>query len=499
MSNKNKNGQVKLESTYDLDAALPFFPYGYNYGGDLFNSSPAYGFYGDGYPQYTLTRRDNRLAGEVLPIYINWFQLKLIRDEARRICTGNEYAQSAINAFRNYAVNTGFTYHVLPRYDGVDEGLIRQTQELLDLFSEHNFLSEMEREICYRLHCDGEAFIRMFPQSDGLIKLRFIEPELVRPPADDTTPDESFGVVCADQDIHDIVGYYVIERPYLNLTPTLVPADEIVHLKLNVNSNSKRGLPTVWSIQSNLRAAEDVLQSLISLAKARAKIAMIKRINDSPPDSIEELTRNATDVTLTDPLTGQKTNLNHYGYGTVLTSSGNVEYQFPSLQMGSADLIDTLQVNLRAIASRFGLSETMLSADASNNNYASALIAEAPAVKTFQAFQAMLGRAIAERRTKPQRSIMWNQVSHAVRMGLLPQEALTQLTIKAKGPQVISRNDQELANVNKIYMDMHIKSPQEIAAELGLNYEQQQKNFEILKGNNEKASTTPSPQEASDR
>lgn len=471
---KPADGPKKISESMDLYASMPYFPYMDTR--DLFAEVGPYGFL-DGVPQQYMTRRDNRMAGELLPLYINWWQLKIIRDRSRQIARNNEFAISAINAHRNYVVGTGFTYTVQARYDGANLDLIKKTQDLVDLLVEHNRMPEIESEIIYRLHADGEAFLRFFAGSDGLLRIRFIEPELIRPPADDTTPNNSFGIKCDDDDIHDITGYWVIERPWFDLTPTLVPADQILHLKINSESNSKRGLPTIYAVESNLRAAEDVLQSMIALAKARSKIAVIRKVNDSPPDAVAELARTATDFTISDPIQNRNTNISHMGYGSILTTTGNVGYEFPSLNVGSGDLVETLNANLRAIASRFGITETMMSADASNNNYASALVAEAPAVKTFERMQRMLGQAIGERRTRPERSLVWNQITHAVNMGMLPRDVFEQVTIRAKGPSLVSRNRNEEASVAKQYYDMGLWSPQTITADSGKNYEEEQRNI----------------------
>ena len=471
-------GPRKIHESMDLSAGLPYFPYMDTR--DLFAEAGPYGFM-DGAPSQYLARRDNRMAGELLPTYINWWQLKILRDRSRQIARNNEFAIAAINAHRNYVVGTGFTYQAIARKADTHPEIISRVQELLDLFIEHNKMGDVESEIIYRLHTEGEAFLRSFVGDDGLLRVRFIEPELVRPPADDTSPGSSFGVVCSDEDIHHRTGYWVVERPWENLTPTLVPAHQILHLRLNVESNSKRGLPTIYAVESNLRASEDVLQSMIALAKARSKIAVIRKVNDSPPEAISELTRTATDYTLTDATQSRSTSINHMGYGSILTSTGNVDYEFPSLNVGSGDMVEVLNCNLRAIAARFGITETMMSTDASNNNYASALVAEAPAVKTFERMQKMLSQAIGERRTRPDRALAWQQISHAVNIGMLPRECLTEVTIKATGPSLISRDKTAEANTAKTYIDLGLWSPQTVTADSGKDYEEEQRNIKKAK------------------
>ncbi len=482
-------GPRKIHESMDLNAGLPYFPYMDTR--DLFAEAGPYGFM-DGSSSQQLARLDNRMAGELLPTYINWWQLKVLRDRSRQIARNNEFAIAAINAHRNYVVGTGFTYQVIARKADTHPEIISRVQELLDLFIEHNKMGDVESEIIYRLHTEGEAFLRSFVGDDGLLRVRFVEPELVRPPADDSTPNSSFGVVCSDEDIHHRTHYWVVQKPWESTTPTLVPAHQILHLRLNVESNSKRGLPTIYAVESNLRASEDVLQSMIALAKARSKIAVIRKVNDSPPEAISELTRTATDYTLTDATQSRSTSINHMGYGSILTSTGNVDYEFPSLNVGSGDMVEVLNCNLRAIAARFGITETMMSTDASNNNYASALVAEAPAVKTFERMQKMLSQAIGERRTKPDRALAWQQISHAVNIGMLPREALTEITIKATGPSLISRDKTSEANVAKTYIDLGLWSPQTVTADSGKDYEEEQRN--IKKAKDAAAASAPTGQ-----
>lgn len=463
-----------LEST-EFFGSLPFFPSGDSR--DLFAEQSPYGFTDGGNTAF-LARRDNRLTGESLPTYITWFQLKTIRDRSRLICKNNEYALAAVASHINYVVGTGLTYTAMPRKKTVDKGLIQQVQELVDLFREANQLPELEAETIRRLHVDGEAFIRSFPQQGGLITLRFIEPELVRGPADSTArPDHSFGIESDPEDAMDVKGYWVIERPFDSLTPVLVPAEDIIHLKLNTDSNAKRGLPTTYAVEGNFRFCEDLLTSLITLAKARAKFAVIRKVKDSPPDALAALSASSTDATLTDPNSGQTTNLSRMGFGSILTSSDNIDYEFPAANLDAGGIIETLQANLRAIASRYGISETMMSADASNNNYASALVAEGPAHRTFKRMQAMLGGAFGERRLNPNRSLIWRQLRAAVERGILPASIMTDVSIKAEGPSLVSRDTDREANTNKAYLDMGIKSKQTISAELGLDYDTESKNL----------------------
>lgn len=460
-------------------------PYAWGDSRDFWQEMGPYGFADASGP--ALARRDNRLTGEILPVAINWFQLKQVRDRCRLIARNNEYAIAALSACRSYVVGTGFKYKVVPRREkGIPDHLVEQVQEVLDLFVEHNRLSEIESEIVYRLHVEGEAFIRVFPGESGIIQIRFIEPELIRAPSDTSaSPEDSFGIKCHPEDMQERIGYWVVERPWLSPTPELVPAEEIIHLRNNVESNSKRGLPTIFAVETNLRAAEDVLASMIALAKTRAKIGMIRTVDDAPPQAVEELVKAAGDGEITDKWTGRSQTVERFGYGSILTASGNVKYEFPSLGAGANDLIEILKVNLRAIAARFGISEIMMSADAGNANYASSLTAEAPATKAFERFQNMLMSALGTRRTRPERSLCWKQLSHAAEMGLIEPDVLQLISIQVQPPTVQARDKTAEANTHKTYLDMGAISLASVRADIGVDDKKEQAQIDQERQNNQ--------------
>ena len=91
----------------------------------------------------------------------------------------------------------------------------------------------------------------------------------------------------------------------------------------------------------------------------------------------------------------------------------------------------------------------------------------------------MLGGAFGERRLNPNRSLIWRQIRAAIDHGILPASVLTDVTIKAEGPSLVTRDTDKEASTNKAYLDMGIKSKQTISAELGLDYETESKNLKL--------------------
>jgi len=431
-----------------------------------------------------LAVRDNYLSGEQLPIYLSWWQLKSIRDRARFVFATNEFAHGLVQCFQSFVVGSaGFKWRVasIDLKNPVPEDLLKRCQASLDIFREYNGMVDVENEIVYRLHVDGEVFIRKFPQANGMLVIRFIEPELVRGYATDIgSPKDSFGIICEEDDINSVLGYQVILKPTVSREPTFIPADEIIHIKIGTNSNAKRGLTTFYPVFQNLTNCEDILASTVTMAKARAKIAMIRKVNNVAPDSMASLVDSQIDATLggsNNMGATENIGLERFGYGSIITAPANIDYEFPGANVDAAGLIQVLQANLRSLATRFGISETLMSGDASNNNYSSALIAEAPARRTFERWQGIVGRSLAECRFEPNKSLAWSQIHLASEHGIIPKEILKNIKITSEAYSLQSREHQKEAEMNNVYHSMGVKSIQTIRSELGLDNDTEASNF----------------------
>jgi hypothetical protein len=431
-----------------------------------------------------LAVRDNYLSGEQLPIYLSWWQLKSIRDRARFVFATNEFAHGLVQCFQSFVVgSSGFKWRVasIDLKNPVPEDLLKRCQASLDIFREYNSMVDVENEIVYRLHVDGEVFIRKFPQANGMLVIRFIEPELVRGYATDIgSPKDSFGIICEEDDINSVLGYQVILKPSVSREPTFIPADEIIHIKIGTNSNAKRGLTTFYPVFQNLTNCEDILASTVTMAKARAKVAMIRKVNNVAPDSMASLVDSQIDATLggsNNMGATENIGLERFGYGSIITAPANIDYEFPGANVDAAGLIQVLQANLRSLATRFGISETLMSGDASNNNYSSALIAEAPARRTFERWQGIVGRSLAECRFEPNKSLAWSQIHLASEHGIIPKEILKNIKITSEAYSLQSREHQKEAEMNNVYHSMGVKSIQTIRSELGLDNDTEASNF----------------------
>lgn len=445
---------------------------------DAFNNGTwPYGWWGvTGVNPYSTAQQYDNGSGYFKQVYLTTYQLKQVRERARWLYAYNEYCIAVVNLFKNYVVGDGFKYKVTSVRDGVATKLIDQAQDVIDLFCEKNNVQDMELEYVYRLIVEGEACARIFDADEGILDVRWVENDLILPPNDSNDPDISFGIACRHDDLHDIKGYWIVTKPYLGLIPELIPADEVNYDKVMTYSNSKRGLSTTFPCSQNFIEAERILQSMISLAISRSKVSMIRKVENATPEGVAALVAKTTNVQVTNPYPGQSNlNLESLPNSSVLTSTANIEYEFPDIKLGSEDSEVTLMANLRAIAAAYGISETHLTQRLDGGSYAAHIVQESPSFKTFSRWQKKLGDFFASRRTKPHQSIMWKQLIYSVKKGLLPSNALTDLKIVPTGPSLFTRDPLIEAQANKVYFDMGIKSANQVASEQGYEYDEQKK------------------------
>jgi ADP-ribose pyrophosphatase YjhB (NUDIX family) len=386
--------------------------------------------------------QQNTKRGEVIPVYRTEQELRLIQDRMRVICNYNEFAICALENRVNYVVGDGFTYSATAKdpHNKAHQKSADAVQVVIDRWCEINDSSALEAEALWRMDTEGEAIIRGFRGKDGYIHQRFVEPEHVRPPTADTAdPVNSFGVITKRDDIQTVEGYWIVNDPLNNPLPVRVSADKVLHLKLNVRSTAKRGLPTFFPVEANLRRCEDLLASMTSVAKARAKIALIRKITGLTSATADSLLSKLSAVRANDPATGETLNIERLRYGTVLTASGNTEYQMPSVQLGASDIVEVLQAELRAVASRLQMPEWMFTALA-DAKYSNAFIVEAPTLKCFRRLQRPLRNGFGLCRYGHRKSLVWRQLEAAVEAELITRDDLDNVTLSCEGPVLEARD-----------------------------------------------------------
>ena len=395
-------------------------------------------------------------------------QLHELRSQCRRLALTNEFAINGHENRISYVVGCGHSYlATVAKGAAASPEAIMQVQRLVERFKCESCWHERQQEIVRRVDRDGEAFLRFFVDADGMTRVRFIEPDQVAtPPALSADPSASFGIQTDPLDVETVLGYYVDGQ--------FVDASEVQHRRGNVDRNVKRGLPLYTPVRKNLRRAEKLLRNMSVVAEIQSAIALIRKHRGVSRSGVEQFVAGDADATATSAASGRTQNYRQYGPGTILDAPAGLEYDFPVTSVDAASYVAVLQAELRAIAARLVMPEFMFTADASNANFASTMMAESPAIRMFERLQASL--------IEQDRAVLWRVVDNAVAAGQLPAERARGRRNSDHAADVEVRDALRDAQVDKIAYVNGILSPQTRAQHLGLDYDQEQKNLAMHGG-----------------
>jgi len=415
-----------------------------------------------------------------------------IRQLARYAFETNPNAQAVINGLCAYVVASGYDVAVTrkkqpgEKIDGKpdDDPEAQQAQAIIDEFIEANDLREaadgcpVYDEAFTRAHSEGECFVRLFPDEIETTKLRFIEPDNIRPPLGANYEGPwSFGILTAGQvtGFADNIAWdtqspraYNINYPLVNRDETVAP-QFIFHLKLNVKKNQKRGISSLYSTDEDLRGTQKLRYAAREGAKIRASIPYVRQHQQADQSAVQLL--QAEGITGTVPRTGMDGG--QYDVAIQQIEPGSVQDIPQSLEMKdppadpNADAVErNLRHGLETIAARFNAPAWLVGGGAADSSYASSLSTESPFLRMILKQQA--------RQTGFWRNVFKAVLEIAIEQGRLADGALERIhvVVKAQNPQV--RNKKEEADTNKVLHDAEVLSLQTWTADAGYDFDEEQ-------------------------
>ena len=423
----------------------------------------------------------DRQEGKLWPIYQSEQDLARIRGRAHNLATLTATPAGVLDALANYVLGPGFMFTVQAAHEDA-AGLASAVQGTIDRFLDENaFPGGLDREAHARSREDGEAFLVLEP---GAVRARFLECEQITQPADPRPLEDwlgcgeefpscwKFGVHSPARETDRVLGYHAIYDG-TGRDWDYVPAARMEHFKRNVPANAKRGVSDFYPVLGDLEREAKLRRNTAEGAALQAAIAWIV---ETPPGSLQADVRSiGTGDVLAfydKPIAqGVKLqNVGRYPPGTILRPSAGLSYKpGPMGSERNSNFILVGQYVLRAIAVRWNIPEYLISADASNANYASALVAESPFVKAREADQEFYKRRF--------RSLLWKVVRLAWEAGRFARldvswETLESLLeIKIDAPAVATRDALKLAQTQEVQIRLGILSPRTAAAQAGLDYD----------------------------
>ena len=340
-----------------------------------------------------------------------------------------------------------------------EDSLAKQCNEYWHAFWVKNGLKKKDKEIHNRKNRDGDCFMS-FEGVDGdtasgtiLINgkeftvpvFRFLSASRVK----DVNSKFPFGIETEDGDPETVVRYHYSNETETSSRP--IDAEHIVHWKGNADSDWRRGLPILTSTMHWFPELNRFAQNAVDRTSIQNAHVLLRTVKNSA--SATAIRNQNLDTSNSSDAYQQK----RVNGGTVITAGAGVDYKFLGPQMEGARPEDARLLML-LIASGSGLAEYMVSADASNSNYSSTMVAESPAVRTFED---------AQDEDEYYWGLVWRKVIlFGVEIGALPPNAYTECVVHWN--PLIARNAKEEAEALTM-LSIHGLSDETILTKSGFN------------------------------
>lgn len=435
-------------------------------------------------------RLEDRARGEDPPRFRTEADLSLIRGTGRFFAESTSVGIAGLSRLGNYTFGSGFipTAQAATGVGDISKDLLATVQSVVDTFNERNkFIGSADRELDKRARRDGEAVIVLDRVDSWQAEMRFAEPAcLTEPvgarqleeyltdaglhPCDAAVQSWSFGVQTHDGRHERPYGYHFVWSAD-GYSWDWVPASRVQHVKRNVDRGVKRGVSDFYVISDLIANAEKLRRNTTLGAAIQAAIPFVKQFAEETTNSQAENIRNAgtTRRSIDTPAGRREVFQQHFGPGTIPLAKSWKFVDGPGGDNRIAGFCEALHECLRAVGNLWDMTEAMITGDASNNNFASALAAESPFVKAREADQQVYLGEI--------RSLYWKVIRIAydagrfARFGLSWLELQCAVFLKIDVPKVATRDRLKENQANQIEHQAGVLSGKTWAAESGRDYE----------------------------
>ena len=379
---------------------------------------------------------------------------KDVRAAARRLAQNNPHARNILRLLEVYVVGPGLELTHQPRATLSQEysGILEKSEMLWMEFLDQNRKHFSYREFARRTWRDGECFLRLFPQTAAIPSVRFVDPEQIGPTQEE--PD-SQGILTDEDDVETPLAYLMIDPDTGELAEE-IPASEILHTRIGVDSNQKRGLSIFASTIDALTCFDRWLETEMTARKLQASIVLWRKVQGSPSQvrGVSEGAAAASQANSPGSLENAS-NRERYRPGSILTTSAGTDLQFLQPNTNFGDAVPLGRLLLLSIAAGSGLPEFMLTSDASNANFASTMVAEGPAVKQFQSEQHFFSERF---------ELLWRWVmQQAIQAGELPEEFFEQVKVEWSFPELVNRDRPREREADAKLVEHRVLSRAEVA------------------------------------
>lgn len=428
----------------------------------------------------------DRKGGGSFPVLQTEDDLRRMRSFARHLCDSNVYAIGFWDHVTNFVLGSGFKVEVVmagQKTGAVSTGEevdpnVAACQQVWDEFCSINGWgcgdesavhlerdgdasppTNREREAYRRLMRDGEFFLRVFVgggKTNGIPKVRFIPPELVgSPPGEGTQGKWSWGVLTDEDDTETRKAYWRLPLPGTSDKGERIPAGQVIHGKVNVDGEVKRGVSDFFPLDDSLKNTVRTLHAMEVCTGIQASIAYLRQ--HAPNTTSTQIGTLLSQTTTQGPPTYPSNRPDTQRYltlqqaGAIIDLSNQLVMAPPPSNPGTPGHIQVVQQTLQAVGLRWGCPQ-YFGGDSSNANFASTLVSGGP----FE-------RATVTRQNEfkvIQQGLAVAVLLAAVRSGRLTEDQVAAVAVKVTAPEVSIANKLEATQRRQILKDGAGLSPQ---------------------------------------
>jgi hypothetical protein len=419
---------------------------------------------------------DHRNGGN-WPYFSSDEELSFLRSLGRLLVTRNLYAKCLLEAVTSYAIGTGMTIRVTERYKGADQGAVARVQAVVDEFIKRTRFGMRQQELFMRSRRDGEAFLRVFANDRGYCDVRFVWPEQVRTPAGRTGADSYFGVETEPGDMERVLGFWLsIEGAGSPIEPEYVSSAEMVHVKLNVDSGVKRGMPDfAFSMREISDAALKLCRNMGLGAAIREAFAYGRQHKGGVPmEAVDAFVSDQADYEVPRPYSPNSTrDVTVVEPGEIFDVPETMEFVSPPASEGAVGDVEIHQTLMHALAAYWNAPAWVASSNPNDMGaYTASLVAESPFVHRIERER--------ERYVVAIESVFRRVLDVAESAGRLMPNDLDMAELQIEGKSIVQTDRAAETNRRATLYDKGVLSLQTWAQQEDLDFENEQTNRDAL-------------------
>lgn len=418
----------------------------------------------------------DRADGRYRPVYTNESDLKIIRAMSWLLVERVPMAQAWINRLLDYTIGTGFDWTIKAEDKRLEKAIQAYVRETLD---NSKWSSELERESYAREVGDGEVIIEHVYENGQCLAIACEADELTEPASKgeledwigvDFVPSWTFGVLTRESRPQNPIGYHFC-RNQTGSDWDYVTADKVSHWKRNVRARAKRGFSDFYKPHLYLLRADRVLTNTAEGAATQAAIAYIVEHKDGTQRQADNIVKKfAMPTGRVDPLTGIMERKRKMKPGTRLDVPEGQTYKAGLLGANNSGIyIEVMEAALRLGGSVHAFVEGMLTGSYSNNNFASALVAEGPFMQGRLAEQSqrkermremilkMIRLGAGKRRFAAAGYESWDSIRDAITVEVIPSRVVPMDPLKTSQALEIQKRNGWVSNktcINELGRDI---------------------------------------------